>query len=378
MCGLQEDATNRECEVPINNPDGTLRSASIGSNSNLFCRDGAPLVFYVPQCKERSRLLELIECCGGAVISHLGYPQVLHLLPHGWDPADLGGATPVVAGFVEACVYSCQLLPVEHFTLEIPAPVRRPPPSKPRGRGRERQQWKLLQTEDVPSDGEERQEMGAKAVPVGDGRKKRRLFYTAAEDEALVRWVQQHPQSGDQGTTMWSLAERAKLTRHSRASMQNRWRRYLRCRYVRSEAAEPQNNPVRKRTGGQHSGECPTGCGAPATMSGQGVVVISALPECSHSDAACSLSASSGVAPNRDAECSVHLSRQDQVVVHDAQSHTDCAQQLCVHSGEVENRTDACAEEAHFTEISVAKLLEAAPQWLREYHISVDINPDDV
>lgn len=113
-------------------------------------------------------------------------------------------------------------------------------------------------------------------------------------------------------------------------------------------------------------------------MSGQGVVVIPALPECSHSDAACSLSASSGVAPNRDAECSVHWSRQDQVVVHDAQSHTDCAQQLCVHSGEVENRTDACAEEAHFTEISVAKLLEAAPQWLREYHISVDINPDDV
>jgi len=65
---------------------------------------------------------------------------------------------------------------------------------------------------------------------------RRRIYFTDADDEAMIRWASCHPQLGDQGRVLWEMAERAGVTRHGWASMQTRWRRQLKRRLRNSEA----------------------------------------------------------------------------------------------------------------------------------------------
>eukprot|EP00930_Biecheleria_cincta_P025484 TRINITY_DN18147_c0_g1_i2.p1 TRINITY_DN18147_c0_g1~~TRINITY_DN18147_c0_g1_i2.p1 ORF type:complete len:764 (+),score=98.45 TRINITY_DN18147_c0_g1_i2:228-2519(+) len=51
--------------------------------------------------------------------------------------------------------------------------------------------------------------------------------FTPPEDEALKRWVAEHPHMPPQGRRLWERAEHVGLTLHGWASMQNRWRKKL-------------------------------------------------------------------------------------------------------------------------------------------------------
>ena len=84
------------------------------------------------------------------------------------------------------------------------------------------------------------------------GRQGGRFAYLAADDEAMRRWVTIHPDMKTQGKKLWKAAERAAITRHSWASMQNRWRRSGRRserresgRGARRRPASPQEEPDR-------------------------------------------------------------------------------------------------------------------------------------
>lgn len=68
------------------------------------------------------------------------------------------------------------------------------------------------------------------------GRQAGRLHFTLAEDKALAQWVSDHAGWPPQGRKLWEQAERAGLTRHPWAGMQNRWRRYVRSRHSVGDA----------------------------------------------------------------------------------------------------------------------------------------------
>lgn len=65
---------------------------------------------------------------------------------------------------------------------------------------------------------------------------RRKIYFSDADDEAMIRWASCHPQLGDQGRVLWEMAERAGVTCHGWASMQTRWRKRLRKRLRNSEA----------------------------------------------------------------------------------------------------------------------------------------------
>lgn len=69
---------------------------------------------------------------------------------------------------------------------------------------------------------------GDAAVGRGEaGGKRGRQNFTPAEDAALKDWVREHASLAPQGQTLWKMAERARVTRHSWQSMQNHYRRQL-------------------------------------------------------------------------------------------------------------------------------------------------------
>ena len=103
------------------------------------------------------------------------------------------------------------------------------------------------------------------------GRQGGRVAYSAADDEAMKKWVASHPDMKTQGKKLWKAAERAAITRHSWASMQNRWRRGGRRserresgrgarRRPASSQEEPDRTPVRRLSGRGHG--FPSHCAA--------------------------------------------------------------------------------------------------------------------
>jgi len=57
--------------------------------------------------------------------------------------------------------------------------------------------------------------------------KAERMRFTVEDDKALKKWVASNPGLPSQGQKLWERAERAKVTKHTWQSMQNRWRRRL-------------------------------------------------------------------------------------------------------------------------------------------------------
>lgn len=195
----------------------------------LFTNENGPLLFYVPICDTGPQLRNVIKAGGGKIVEQPKRDvNVLHLVPKGSAKLRSCRGTAVSEDWMRACVEHRFLLPWENFEASAEAPAGSsatggPAPGGPAPGG--------------PSVGAAASASRAAAAPshpapcVGPARHGGRLHFTAEDDAALIRWV--HASGGrlkPQGQQLWMEAERARITQHSWASMQNRWRRQLKGR----------------------------------------------------------------------------------------------------------------------------------------------------
>ena len=59
------------------------------------------------------------------------------------------------------------------------------------------------------------------------GERRGRTAYQPADDEAMRKWVAEHPSWPSKGKKIWEEAEKAAITNHSWQSMKERWRKTL-------------------------------------------------------------------------------------------------------------------------------------------------------
>ena len=170
----------------------------------LFVEVGKALSFYVPPCQDAAQLRSLVRDGGGLIVDKPG-DYVINIIPQGAPAAT--EHVGVSSRFITDSAAKGQLQKVRRYIIQPAkaAPAKAAPASAANAAGVAR---------------------AGDAFPEAKVRAERKKF-TEEDDNALTKWVKSNPGLRPQGREIWERAQRAKITKHSWQSMQNRFRRRI-------------------------------------------------------------------------------------------------------------------------------------------------------